>query len=67
MFVMLGIIAIAGMTIPRFNNLIQSQRANEAARMVERELQTPRLESVGASRSRRVRFQLSGGWTVPPA
>jgi Tfp pilus assembly protein FimT len=56
MFVMLGIIAIAGMTIPRFNNLIQSQRANDAARMVERELQTARLKAVSASRPLRVRF-----------
>jgi Tfp pilus assembly protein FimT len=56
MFVMLGIIAIAGMSIPRFNNLIQSQRANDAARMVERELQTARLKAVSTSRAMRVRF-----------
>ena len=56
MFVMLGLIAIAGISVPRFNVLIQSQRANEAARMVERELQTARLKSVSASRALRVRF-----------
>lgn len=53
---MLGLIAVAGISVPRFNNLIQSQRANDAARMVERELQTARLKSVSASRALRVRF-----------
>jgi Tfp pilus assembly protein FimT len=56
MFVMLGIVAIAGMTIPKFNTFIQSQRARDAARLVERELQTARLKSVSASRALRVRF-----------
>ena len=54
-FVMLGIVALAGISIPRFNNLIQSQRARDAARMVERELQTARLKAVSTS-ALRVRF-----------
>jgi Tfp pilus assembly protein FimT len=54
--VMLGIVAIAGISIPRFNNLIRSQKARDAARMVERELQTARLKAVSTSRALRVRF-----------
>jgi Tfp pilus assembly protein FimT len=53
---MFGIVAIAGVTIPQFNNLIESQRARNAARMVERELQSARLKAVSASRALRVRF-----------
>ena len=56
LIVMLGIIAIAGMTVPQFNNLIESQRARNAARVVERELQSARLKAVSASRPLRVRL-----------
>jgi Tfp pilus assembly protein FimT len=53
---MFGIVAIAGMAVPQFNNLIESQRARTAARVVERELQSARLKAVSASRPLRVRF-----------
>jgi Tfp pilus assembly protein FimT len=53
---MLAIVALAGISIPRFNNLIRAQKARDAARMVERELQTARLKAVSTSRALRVRF-----------
>jgi Tfp pilus assembly protein FimT len=55
-FVMLGIVTLASISIPSFNNLIRAQKATEAARMVERELQSARLKAVSASRALRVRF-----------
>jgi prepilin-type N-terminal cleavage/methylation domain-containing protein len=56
LIVMFGIVAITGVTIPQFNNLLESQRARNAARVVERELQSARLTAVSASRPLRVRF-----------
>lgn len=55
-FVMLAIVALASISVPRFNNLIRAQKARDAARMVERELQTARLKAVSTSRALRVRF-----------
>jgi len=53
---MLGIVALAGISVPRFNNLMRSQKARDAARLVERELQSARLKAVSTSRALRVRF-----------
>ena len=47
---------LAAIALPRFNSFLQSQRARNAARLVERELQTARLKAVATSRSLRVRF-----------
>lgn len=49
-------VTIASLTLPRFNNFMQAQRARTAAQIVERELQSARLKAVSASRSLRVRF-----------
>ena len=49
-------VTIASLALPRFNNFMQAQRARNAARIVERELQVARLKAVGTSRSLRVRF-----------
>jgi|SRR6187399_3615621 len=47
---------IGALALPRFNEFLQSQRARNAARLVERELQIARLKAVATSRSLRVRF-----------
>lgn len=56
LIVMFGIVAIAGVTVPQFNNVIEAQRARNGARMVEQELQSARLKAVSASRPLRVRL-----------
>jgi Tfp pilus assembly protein FimT len=55
------IIAVLALTVsaiaaPAFTSFRESQRARNAARMVERELQTARLKAVTVSRALRVRF-----------
>lgn len=46
----------SAISVPMIRNLQQSQRARNATRTVERELQTARLKAVTASRSLRVRL-----------
>lgn len=47
---------IAGMTVPALKDMTESIRLGQAAREVERELQTARLKAVTSSRPIRVRF-----------
>lgn len=47
---------IAAITVPRISDLLASQRARNAARAVERELQIARLKAVSSSKAMRVRF-----------
>lgn len=47
---------MAAVAVPRISSLIESQRARNAARAVERELQTARLKAVSSSHAMRVRF-----------
>jgi prepilin-type N-terminal cleavage/methylation domain-containing protein len=54
--VMAAATAIITIALPRVNGFLQFQKASEAARMVERELQTARLKAVSASRTMRVKF-----------
>ena len=54
--VMALVMAVAAITVPRFSDLVASQRARNAARLVERELQKGRLKAVTASRAMRVRL-----------
>lgn len=49
-------LSIGAITVPRINAFLRLQRATTAARMVEREMQTARLQAVSASRAMRVRF-----------
>ena len=49
-------IAIGALALPKFNGLMQSQRARTAARAVERELQSARLKAVTSSRRMRVKL-----------
>jgi Tfp pilus assembly protein FimT len=48
--------AVSAIAAPAFSSFRESQRARNAARQVERELQTARLKAVTASRAFRVRF-----------
>ena len=50
------IIAIGAMLVPQFSNLMQSQRARTAGRLVERELQSARLKAVTSSKRMRVKL-----------
>ncbi|MEO7189644.1 MAG: hypothetical protein ABI051_01160 [Vicinamibacterales bacterium] len=55
--IVIGAVAMmAGLTVPKINTLVQSQRTGNAARLVERELQTARLKAVGTSHALRVKF-----------
>lgn len=56
MLVLAGATTLAALALPQFNNFLESQRARNAARLVERELQVARLKAVGTSRALRVRF-----------
>lgn len=49
-------LAVSAIAAPAFSSFRESQRARDAARLVERELQTARLKAVTASRALRVRF-----------
>jgi Tfp pilus assembly protein FimT len=49
-------LVISAVTVPATAAFLQRQRARNAARLVERELQTARLKAVTISRSVRVRF-----------
>ena len=49
-------IAISAVAVPSIRSFREIQRARNAARMVERELQTARLKAVTVSRALRVRF-----------
>ena len=49
-------LAVSAIAAPAFSSFRESQRARNAARLVERELQTARLKAVTASRALRVRF-----------
>jgi Tfp pilus assembly protein FimT len=49
-------IAVSAVAAPSFRAFRESMRARNAARLVERELQTARLKAVSVSRSLRVRF-----------
>ena len=48
--------ALAAIAVPGINTFIRAQRARNAARVVERTLQTARLKAVTTSHSLRVRF-----------
>jgi Tfp pilus assembly protein FimT len=54
--VMAGTVMLAAISVPQVSNFLDQQRARDAARTVEREMQTARLKAVSASRSLRVRF-----------
>jgi Tfp pilus assembly protein FimT len=56
MLVMAFAITMCALTLPQVNNFLQSQRARNAASVVERSMQTARLKAVSASRSLRVRI-----------
>ena len=49
-------LAISAVAAPAFNTFREAQRARNAARLVERELQTARLKAVTTSRALRVRL-----------
>jgi prepilin-type N-terminal cleavage/methylation domain-containing protein len=49
-------ITMAAITVPRISDLLASQRARNAARDVERELQVARLKAVTSAHAMRVRF-----------
>jgi Tfp pilus assembly protein FimT len=48
--------AFSAIAAPRINAYLRIQRATNSARMVERQLQSARLQAVSASRALRVRF-----------
>jgi len=54
--VLAGAMALAGIAAPRIQAYLRIQRATTSARLVERQLQTARLNAVSASRALRVRF-----------
>lgn len=57
LMVVVGAFAIlAGIAVPRFQELAASMRLGQATREVERELQTARLKSVSSNRRLRVRL-----------
>lgn len=54
--VMAGIVTLSAFVVPSFNNVVAAMRARDAARSVERTLQTARMKAVTHSRALRVRF-----------
>ena len=54
--VMAGIVTLTAIVVPGFSNVVASMRARDAARSVERTLQTARMKAVTHSRALRVRF-----------
>jgi prepilin-type N-terminal cleavage/methylation domain-containing protein len=54
--VMAAIVTIVAVLVPNSSNLLKSMKARNAARVVERQLQTARLKAVTNSRAMRVRF-----------
>jgi len=50
---------VAGIAVPLFANVTDSMKLGEAARQVERELQSARLTAVSANQPMRVRFNCS--------
>lgn len=56
LLVMAGIAILATAVVPNVSALLESQSARNAARTVERQLQTARLSAVTHSRALRVRF-----------
>ena len=54
--VMAAIVTLVAVVVPNSSNLLKSMKARNAARVVERQLQTARLKAVTNSRSMRVRF-----------
>jgi len=54
--VMAVALALVAIGAPSFSNLLSSSRASEAARLVERQLQTARLKAVTTARTLRVRL-----------
>ena len=54
--VMAAMVTLAAVLVPSFKTLTLSMKARDAARKVERELQTARLKAVTVSRTLRVRF-----------
>lgn len=54
--VMAGIVTLSAFVVPSFNNVVESMRARDGARTVERTLQTARMKAVTHSRALRVRF-----------
>ena len=56
LFVLAAIITMTAIAVPNISNLMQSQRAADGARTVERELQVARLQAVSTSKSMRVRL-----------
>src|ERR1044072_7940158 len=53
---MASFLTLASVAVPRINGMLQSQRAGNAARQVERELQSARLKAVSTSHPMRVKF-----------
>ena len=51
-----AMVTLAAVLVPSFKTLTLSMKARDAARSVERELQTARLKAVTVSRALRVRF-----------
>jgi prepilin-type N-terminal cleavage/methylation domain-containing protein len=56
LFVMAVFLAVGTMALPHVNGFLQMQRAANAGRQVERELQSARLKAVTTSRTMRVKF-----------
>jgi prepilin-type N-terminal cleavage/methylation domain-containing protein len=56
LLVMAGIAMASAVVVPQISTLVETQRARNAARTVERQLQTARLKAVTNSRALRVRF-----------
>ena len=56
LLVMAGIVALAALLVPNSRNLLNTMKARNAARVVERQLQAARLKAVSNSRALRVRF-----------
>lgn len=56
LFVLAAIVTITAISVPQISNLMNSSRAADGARTVERELQVARLQAVSTSKSMRVRL-----------
>jgi prepilin-type N-terminal cleavage/methylation domain-containing protein len=54
--VMAAVVTIAAVLVPNSRNLLNTMKARNAARVVERQLQTARLKAVTNSRTMQVRF-----------
>ena len=54
--VMAGIVTLSAIVVPNFSNVVAAMKARDAARTVERQLQTARMKAVTHSRALRVRF-----------